>query len=97
MEDFEKFDLKPPQLKESNVSGQIINIDDFGNLVTNISSDLVRNLAGPPGSVRYKDRGTRISGSPRKDFWRSFGGGKLCYIGSIDTLEIAKKQGKFGK
>ncbi len=90
---FEKFDIETPCVENGVVSGQIINIDDFGNLITNIPSDLVYDLAefGDVLDVRIAGHEFFIP------FVRTFGdvskGEKLCYIGSIDTLEIAKNRG----
>ena len=89
--------MPTPKLTEARIVGCILNIDDFGNLVTNIGAALISRFAGPGEtmqvSVGRKDLKAR--------FVRTFGGVRqgenLCYIGSTGSLEIAKNMGNLAE
>ncbi|HHE42042.1 MAG TPA: S-adenosyl-l-methionine hydroxide adenosyltransferase [Dehalococcoidia bacterium] len=68
-----------------DVVGEIIHIDRFGNLVTNIRSS---NL--PPGSAEVRVGGVRIGGIRR--FYEE-GEGLTALLGSSGYLEIALRNG----
>jgi len=86
-----------PKLTEAKIVGCILNIDDFGNLVTNIGANLISRFAGLGETVL-----AHIGGKDLKArFVRTFGdvrpGENLCYIGSTGSLEIAKNMGNLAE
>ena len=93
IEEITKLDSIRPKIKDNKVQGKILNIDDFGNLVTNI-----RRGDMPKGVKRGKTLEIEI-GEHKFDatFQTAFGnvrrGKKLCYMGSAGLLEIAKNLG----
>ncbi|KCZ72780.1 hypothetical protein ANME2D_01214 [Candidatus Methanoperedens nitroreducens] len=85
--DFIDLDFGEAKKKDDSVEGRVIFIDSFGNIVTNIPSD----IAGfQPGNI-LEIEGKRIL------FHRSYGfcekGEPLALIGSHGYLEIAVNQG----
>ncbi len=80
----------PYRNSEDSLIGNIIHIDGFGNLVTNIlSCDIHLNK----NSLKIKVGSERISGLSHT---YAEGCGLLAYIGSNDYLEIALKGGDAG-
>ena len=67
------------------VTGRVVHIDRYGNLITNIPSDAVRN------ETQIHVLGRMISGL--SDSYQESVGGLLAIIGSQDTLEIAVGEG----
>jgi S-adenosylmethionine hydrolase len=85
---------KPTLRADKELIGEVLHIDDFGNLVTNItSSDLAKSgiKATKPLVVRLKGTLLRLS------FCKTYGEtplkSTLALIGSHDFLEIAVNQG----
>lgn len=97
LEELKRLDLKKPELKNGKIKGQILKIDDFGNLVTNIEEGLARKL-GEPESVFKIGVDDREFKAP---FVETFGevseGEKLCCIGSANLLEIAENKGNLAE
>ena len=93
LREIELFELPQPVLTEDELKGQIMNVDDFGNLVTNIDGDMISKFAklGDALVVRVADNALTIK------FSRTFGevdhGKNLCYIGSSGMVELAKNMG----
>ena len=80
-----------PEVTDRTVIGQVIWIDSFGNLVTNISREILESLEGQNGVVIH-------AGSAKIDhFNRSYAeseiGEVLAIIGSFNRLEISINQG----
>lgn len=82
-------------LAEGWLKGQVIYVDHFGNLVTNISAELVGRLLSYGERLRWQiePAGQEI----RLAFQPSFGfvppGEPLAYLGSAGTLELALREG----
>lgn len=87
LSDFVDLDFDKGKKMGNAVEGRVIFIDDFGNIVTNISSDLVCFQPGDIMEIENK----------RVVFQRSYGSCKelepLGLIGSHGYLEIAVNQG----
>jgi len=90
-----------PRLTKGTLVGEVLHIDDFGNLVTNISRAEFEKTGIREGAVfrfRLRDRATKLK------FCSTYGevpvGKSLALIGSHDFLEISTNQGsafkKFG-
>jgi hypothetical protein len=78
----------------SKVTGEVVSVDHFGNLLTNISSDIIRQVGGPAPfpSIFIRVKKTTISGLAP-----SYGSGAqgelLALFGSRGHLEVAVNQG----
>jgi len=79
-----------PKLTEAKIVGCILNIDDFGNLVTNIGADLISRFAGLGETMQVSVGGKDIKAGLVRTFGGVRPGENLCYIGSTGSLEIAK-------
>lgn len=82
-----------PKRDKAKILGCILNIDDFGNIVTNIDARTASQLLRVGDSVHVRVKGEEFAAK----FVRTFGdvkpGERLCYIGSAGLLEIAKSMG----
>jgi len=83
-----------PRLTKSALFGEVLHIDDFGNIVTNISRadfEKTRIQEGAMFSLRLKDKVVKLK------FCSTYGevpvGKSLALIGSHDFLEISVNQG----
>lgn len=85
--DFVDLDFGKGRKKDDFLQGEVLFIDLFGNIVTNISSGMVDFQPGDILELREK----------RLSFWNSYGfcerGEPLALIGSHGYLEIAINQG----
>ncbi len=82
-----------PQRGDGTLRGQIIHIDRFGNLMTNITTDDLLSLGEAMNtlSVRFKDG---LIGSVRDTFGNVQPNQPLAYMGSAGFLEIAINQSR---
>jgi S-adenosylmethionine hydrolase len=79
-------DIPEPSVNGNEISGVVLYVDSFGNLITNIPAEIVR-----PDSTVYvgRRRIDRISGS----YGEAGKGELLAIIGSAGLLEISVNQG----
>jgi S-adenosyl-L-methionine hydrolase (adenosine-forming) len=77
----------PRRAKDGSVTGRVIHIDGFGNLVTNIKED---KLPEDRPGMTVRVGGQRITGLSRTFTERP---GLLALIGSSGYLEIARRDG----
>ncbi|MFZ1889157.1 MAG: SAM-dependent chlorinase/fluorinase [Candidatus Binataceae bacterium] len=86
--------LPMPSLRARQIRGEVIYVDGFGNLITNISATILARLAD---SFRTKPLSVRINGSAAIKIYRAYGdapaGGLLATVGSFNLLEIAIRDG----
>jgi hypothetical protein len=88
--EYRRFTLLSPRIHRHGVSGKVIYIDHFGNLVTNISGGMAIKLAQKKIAVNIKNfKIDKIS----KTYTDSPAGQVMAVIGSNDCLEIAVNQG----
>lgn len=87
-----------PLLKAGELSGEVLHIDDFGNIITNITDADLEKIAVKPKellTVRLKNKPWKMS------FCTTYGEVAtkrvLALIGSHDFLEIAVNQGNASK
>jgi len=87
-----------PRLTKGVLFGEVLHVDDFGNIVTNISRAEFEKTGIREGTMfrfRLKDTGIELK------FCSTFGevpiGKSLALIGSHDFLEIATNQGNASK
>jgi S-adenosylmethionine hydrolase len=87
-----RFIIPEPESEEKSLKGEIIHIDRFGNLITNISADLLENKKNAEirvGKIKIK----KIS----RSYFEIKEQGLGALIGSSDFLELAVNQGSAQK
>jgi S-adenosylmethionine hydrolase len=90
---YKKFTAEKPQLKRDEITGHILHIDKFGNLITNISGGMLELLQKKTGKKFF-----RLSVKDREinSFERSYSSvkkGELIFlVGSVGLIEIAAKE-----
>ena len=57
-----RLDFPQPLLKETSLHGEIIHIDHFGNLTTNISAELIHETFPPSATINVQIGKHRIEG-----------------------------------
>jgi len=82
--------LPEPSVSAARIRGEVLYVDGFGNLITNVSR---KDLAHLSDSFREKPLSVRINGSAAIRIHRAYGdapvGGALAAFGGFDLLEIA--------
>jgi S-adenosylmethionine hydrolase len=100
--DWRRIPFPTPRLNqdESQVDGEILYVDRFGNLVTNLEvkteSGLVQNVIGPPialGEHVIITVGSRHVSGLRRSYAEAEPGQLLAIIGSAGYLELAVREG----
>jgi hypothetical protein len=86
VESIERFDLPLPDRCEGDIRGEVLYVDPFGNLVTNIAGRMLAEL--DPSAVRVHLGGAVVRGLSRA-YSDVPAGILLAYIGSAGLLEIA--------
>lgn len=82
-------DLPGPEVGSGRVSGEVLHIDHFGNMITNVA---LGDLPDGPGDLITEVGGSRIKGLVR--CYADAKPGSLCVlIGSEGLLEIAMTEG----
>lgn len=93
-----RLDIKKPAQSGDEISGQIISIDRFGNLITNIDG---KHLANICRNGNHKPVEIRIGGKKIAGLSYSYENSKdqepLAIVGSRGTLEIAVNKGSAQK
>lgn len=87
-----RLDILSPEVTKDGITGKIIAVDRFGNLVTNIS---IREITGLQSDVSIVLRGKRIEGISHT-YASVDRGVPLALIGSGDMLEISVNRGDAG-
>lgn len=86
VESIERFDLPLPEREANMVRGQVLYVDPFGNLVTNIAGEMVTER--DPSAVEIHVSGAVIRGLCRA-YCDVAAGMLLAYVGSAGLLEVA--------
>jgi S-adenosylmethionine hydrolase len=85
-----RLDLSAPVLGEISLEGEVVFIDPFGNLLTNIPGEALRRWGDRPAEVW-------VGGRPVPRRVRTYGeaepGGLVALVSSMDTLEVAVNHG----
>jgi S-adenosylmethionine hydrolase len=86
-----RLDISSPRRTEDGIDGEIIAVDRFGNLVTNVSEDLL-----PPEGPMRNGMVVKISGATIEGLHRTYAevplGRLVNYIGSTGLLEIGRNR-----
>lgn len=86
-----RLDIPRPFENDGVLQGQVVTVDTFGNLITNLDQANVREiLAGQPGVVRMGE--LTISGLSHA-YGEAAPGQALALFNSMDLLELAMNQG----
>ncbi len=89
IDDFERFDLPLPERDGTDVRGQVLYVDPFGNLVTNISAQMLEALDRSRVEIH-------LSGAVIRGLCRAYcevpPGILLAYVGSAGLVEVAVNQ-----
>jgi len=86
VEAIERFELPLPQPDGTATRGEVLYVDPFGNLVTNIAGKMLAESA--PSAVQVRMGGAVIRGLSRA-YSDVPAGALLAYVGSAGLLEIA--------
>jgi hypothetical protein len=90
VEKLESLEVGKPSLEPEQATGEVIHVDRFGNLITNIPKGIL--AAARPESVRVEVAGHEVRGVSRA-FSDVEEGEALVYAGSTDRVEIAVRSG----
>ena len=91
---YEKIELKKPEIKKNEIAGQVLYVDKFGNLITNIPESQIQEL-----KERFKNikLGLHIREHHISRYEESYSkvtpGELLFLIGSLGLVEIACREG----
>jgi len=79
-----------PRIKEGKLSGEILHVDPFGNLVSNIDEGrLIRFIRGRPCAIRV---GRKTIRGLKKGYWEGKKGEPIALFGSGGFLEISVRE-----
>lgn len=92
--EYVRFEFNEPTVKDDVIRGEVIHVDGFGNLITNMSEDLLRRLGVSEGSQLKLSMG---SFDGPIDFCKAYAdvdvGSLLAIVGSAGLLEISVNRG----
>ena len=91
---FQRLSLPQPILEKKRIRGKVMYIDNFGNLITNITVDHLKNLGKFPREIKIREK--VISGLS-KNYQTVKKGALLAIMGSSNFLEIAVRDGNAQK
>jgi len=86
VETFERFDLPTPTRDGNTIHAQVLYVDPFGNLVTNVAGDMLEAYA--PLQVEVRISGAMIHGLCQA-YCDVPAGVLLAYVGSAGLIELA--------
>ncbi|MDH3612738.1 MAG: SAM-dependent chlorinase/fluorinase [Gammaproteobacteria bacterium] len=78
--------LDEPEVTASKVSGVIVTVDAFGNLISNIDAELIEEFSNPVAHIAGHDIEMRAT------YGRAKPGDYLALINSFGVLEVAKAE-----
>lgn len=87
-EEIEKIDLPQVQKVSKGLKGEVIHIDRFGNIVTNIEKEMIEELNIASEDVKVQLTGREIKGI-KNSYQQVNKGGLLSIVGSRGLLEIS--------
>jgi S-adenosylmethionine hydrolase len=84
-----------PFTKEGKLLGEVLHVDTFGNLISNIDEGkLFRFIKGRPFAIRV---GKKVISGLKKGYWESKKGELMAILGSGGLLEISIREGSAQK
>lgn len=97
IEEIELLDIVTPTIENGKIKGEIMNIDHFGNLISNITGDLVKEIGTFGKKLEISINDSELCIPFLESFEETEKGEKLCYIGTSGNLEIGKTQGNLAR
>jgi len=92
---WEKLDFLRPEPKSKELAGEIVHVDTFGNLISNIDE---QTLFAFTKSRPFSVKAGRVSFSGlKRGYWEGRGGEAIALIGSGGFLEISVREGSAAK
>lgn len=88
--DLTRLVIPAPLLDEENLLGEVIRIDSFGNLITNISQKDLEGFASD-SQIEIEIKGKRMKGL-KQSYEEGKAGEVICLWGSAGLLEICLKE-----
>lgn len=98
MKNYVKPSFTEPTVRGREISGEVLYIDSFGNIITNISASLLKEIHAIEGSSLKVELGKRIATLKLcKAYGEATAGTPLSIIGSHNFLEISINLGNAGE
>jgi S-adenosylmethionine hydrolase len=88
--DWIRFELPAPLLERESATGEVIFVDHFGNLITNIPGDVLRSLASRPLRITV---GREPIARAVRTYADADAGAPVALVSSSDLVEIAVNHG----
>jgi hypothetical protein len=82
-------ELSQPKIEADNILGEVLHLDNFGNLITNIPPEML----GIKEEIKVSIRDISFETKIRKSYGEVKKGELVALVGSSGFLEIAKNQG----
>lgn len=82
-----RLEREPPRAAPSHIEGEVISVDHFGNLISDIDAELMNSFDAPVVSIG--DRTLRVVGT----YADAEVGACVALVGSFGTLEVAVRDG----
>jgi len=94
-ESLKEIGIRRPIVKNGKLSGEILHIDTFGSLVSNIDEErLFQFIRGRPFVIRAGGKGIR---ELKRGYWEGKKGEPIALIGSGGFLELSVREGNAQK
>jgi hypothetical protein len=84
--------ISSPKNVEGGIRGEIVSVDRFGNLVTNIRADMLPQSPQERSNISIRISGRRVQGI-KKTYTDVALGQLVAYVGSTGLLEIGRNRG----
>jgi S-adenosylmethionine hydrolase len=95
IDSWSEFFFQKPEVKGERLEGEILHIDTFGNLISNISEQkFFHFVKGHPFVIRA---GKRVTQGLKKGYWEGRRGEFMALFGSGGFLEISVREGNAQK
>lgn len=85
-------DIPSPKQDDAGARGQVIHVDRFGTLITNIPAAWLRGRDGGDRGVRVRLGGMEV-GPVRRTYGDAAPGELVALVGSLDLLEVSVRDG----
>lgn len=95
--DIVKLNLPEPRLEPGKVEGEVMHVDKFGNIITNISKDHVATVLGNVDKVRLKINDNVVKIPLRRTYGEVNVGELVIVEGGTGYLEISVNMGNASK
>jgi S-adenosylmethionine hydrolase len=87
--------LKKPIIKDGKLLGEILHIDAFGNLISNIDEEILRQFV--KGRPFVTEAGRKAIRCSKKGYWKGKKGEPIALLGSSGFLEVSVREGNAQK